>query len=223
MPRVYKELRLTGSNLWYVVGLITTDGCLSNDHRHIDITSKDYQLLKAVKSAASLTNKITDKYNGRGQKSYRIGLANRKFYDFLLSVGLMTNKSLILGPIDVPREYFADFLRGVIDGDGCIRTWIHPTNHGKQWSLRVYSGSRRFLLWLRDMVTQQFSVTGSMHVNDTKANPCWILKYGKMAAREICRRCYYPRCIGLNRKIVLAGKCVNARFGWGRSKTVLNH
>jgi len=223
MPRAYKELHLTGSALWYVVGLITTDGCLSNDHRHIDIISKDYQLLETIKSAAALTNKISDKYNGRGQMSYRIGMANRKFYDFLLAIGLMPRKSRILGPVDVPRGYFTDFLRGVIDGDGCIRTWIHPTNYGCQWSLRVYSGSERFLRWLRDMITQQLHVTGSMHINDFKVNPCWILKYGKMAAREICQQCYYPRCIGLNRKIALARKCVNARSGWGKSKTVLSH
>jgi len=223
MPRAYKELQLTGSNLWYVVGLITTDGCLSGDRRHIDITSKDSQLLKTVKSVASLKNRVTDKYNGRGQKSYRITIGNGIFYDFLLSIGLMPNKSLILGPIDVPRIYFIDFLRGVIDGDGCIRSWIHPTNYGQQWSLRVYSGSERFLRWLRAVITRQLRVTGSMHVNESKVTPCWILKYGKMAAREICRQCYYPRCIGLKRKIYLARKCISAHSGWGKSKTVLNH
>lgn len=223
MPRVYKELRLTGSNLWYVVGIITTDGCLSGDRRHIDITSKDYQLLGTIKSVASLTNKIADKNNGRGQKSYRIAIGNRKFYDFLLSIGLMPKKSLILGSIDVPPRYFVDFLRGVIDGDGCIRSWLHPTNYGRQWSLRVYSGSERFLRWLRVMITEQLKVAGSMHLAKSKVNPYWILKYGKMAAREICRSCYYPRCIGLNRKISSARKCVNAHTGWGQSKTVLNH
>ena len=33
-------------NLAYAVGLITTDGCLSKDGRHIDLTSKDINLLK---------------------------------------------------------------------------------------------------------------------------------------------------------------------------------
>jgi hypothetical protein len=223
MPRIYKELQLTGSDLWYVVGLITTDGSLSCDRRHIDITSKDRQLLKTVKFVASLKNRVTDKWNGRGQKSYHITIGNRKFYDYLMSIGLMPNKSLILGPVDVPPEYFVDFLRGVIDGDGSIRTWTHPTNFGKQWSLRVYSGAERFIHWLRAVIKEQLRVTGSVHVNDTKDNPCWILKYGKMAAREICRQCYYPGCIGLNRKITLARRCVAAHSGWGKSKTVLNH
>ena len=222
MPRVGKEIRLIGPNLWYLVGLIAADGCLSGDRRHIDITSKDYQLLKTIKSAASLTNRVTDKYNGEGQKSYHITIGNRKFYDFLLSVGLMPNKSLRLGPLHVPNDFFVDFLRGVIDGDGSIRSWVHPSNSCKQWSLRIYSGSERFLRWLGEVITNQIRVTGRLHINDSRS-PVWALKYGKMAAREICRQCYYQQCIGLNRKIFLARKCVKAHSGWGRSRTVLNH
>lgn len=35
-----KELNIEGANLWYLVGLITSDGCLSKDGRHVDITAK---------------------------------------------------------------------------------------------------------------------------------------------------------------------------------------
>lgn len=42
----------------YVVGLITTDGCLSKDNRHLDFTSKDIQLLKTFKNILGLKVKI---------------------------------------------------------------------------------------------------------------------------------------------------------------------
>ncbi|MBU0895403.1 MAG: LAGLIDADG family homing endonuclease, partial [Candidatus Omnitrophica bacterium] len=62
MPHKRKDLNITGSNLWYLVGLITSDGCLSSDGRHIDITSKDYELLEKIKMATGITNKIGSKY-----------------------------------------------------------------------------------------------------------------------------------------------------------------
>ena len=58
MPNKRKELKIEGRNLWYLVGLIATDGCLSSDGRHIDITSKDYIFLDEIKREVGITNSI---------------------------------------------------------------------------------------------------------------------------------------------------------------------
>jgi len=219
MSNKRKDLKIEGSNLWYLVGLITTDGCLSKDGRHIDITSKEYAFLQDIKEALGFDNKIGIKYNTQRQKSFHIQIANKNFYDFLVSIGLMPGKSLILKGIDTPNKYFIDFLRGVIDGDGCIRRWIHPSNNAEQWSLRIYSGSEKFIKWLQGITEELLKIKGGIYKEaDTK----WTLKYGKMAAKEIVKRCYYGDCLGLNRKIKLAEKCLGSYRGWSRSKTVLN-
>ncbi len=118
MPAHRKELNIKGSNLWYLVGLITSDGCLSSDGRHIDITSKDYEFLESIKEHFCFTNKICNKYNGIGQLSYHFQLGNCKLYDFLSSIGLSSHKSLTIKAVNVPENYFCDFLRGLIDGEG---------------------------------------------------------------------------------------------------------
>ena len=219
MPNKRKELKIEGANLWYLVGLITTDGCLSSDGRHIDITSKDYEFLQGIKNLIGIENKIGIKYGSKKQKAFRIQIANRNFYDFLLSIGLTQNKSLTLKEINVPNKYFVDFLRGVIDGDGCIRRWIHPSNKREQWSLRIYSGSGAFIKWLKNTIEAFLKIKGKLYrETDTKR----ILKYGKMAAREIAQKCYYKDCFGLSRKIKLAEECLGSYRGWDRSKTVLN-
>ena len=218
MPAHRKELNIKGANLWYLVGLIATDGCLSGDGRHIDITSKEFDFLKTVKESTRISNRITEKYNTKNQKSYHIQIGNKGFYEFLLSIGLTPNKSLTLRNIKVPGDFFADFLRGVIDGDGCIRTWIHPLNKKEQWSLRIYSGSERFINWLKDKIMDYFEVKGKIHYN---SQTVWVLKYGKMAARELARQCYYKDCLTLGRKARLAKACVGSYQGWQRSKTVL--
>lgn len=217
MPQKRKDLKIEGANLWYLVGLIATDGCLCSDGRHIDITSKDFQFLQAIKDTAGIKNRIGTKYNGKNQKCFHIQVGNKNLYEFLLSIGLTQNKSLTLSALDIPNQYFVDFLRGVIDGDGCIRSWIHPTNRGEQWSLRIYSGSKEFIDWLNHTITWLLEVYGKIHKN---GDSVWVLKYGKMAAREIARQCYYKNCFGLERKIKLAQQCLDSYTGWDKSTTV---
>jgi len=217
MPHKRKVLKIKGANLWYLVGLIATDGSLSVDGRHIDITSKDYEFLQEIKNVLGIKNKIGNKYNNKRQRSFHIQITNKNFYEFLLSIGLKPNKSLTLGEIKTPEIYFLDFLRGVIDGDGGMQRWIHNTNKREQWNLRISSGSAKFLEWLQNKITKIIHAKGKFYSNK---QGLFRLKYGKMAARLIARECYYDGCIGLQRKISLAKACINSYRGWNKSKTV---
>lgn len=217
MARQRIALHIKACDLWYIAGLITTDGCLSSDGRHIDITSKNRKFLVDVRKALGVINKIGKKFGMKGYRAYRLQMGNRYLYDFLLSIGLKQRKSLALDKLTVPRQYAHEFVRGVIDGDGCIRRWIHPTNHREQWSLRIYSGSPRFLEWLHRFIETTFGVRGRIHrETETKR----ILKYGKMAARNISRLCYYNGCLCLERKRRLAQACSTSYQGWNKSATV---
>lgn len=217
MPHRRKQLVFENKDLWYFVGLIATDGNLSSDGRHISVTAKDPLFLEALKKSLGLQNKVGMKRNGTGMESFQIQFANRNFYDFLLSIGLTPRKSLTLGELQVPDEWFSDFLRGVIDGDGCIRSWVHPTNGKEQWSLRVYSASLPFMQWLEKMIERKFLVWGRIH---QRGKQMFNLKYGKLAAKQILQHCYYQDCFGLDRKIALANSCVLSAAGWSKSKTV---
>jgi hypothetical protein len=209
--------RLNGRYLWYLIGLITADGCLYKDGRHIEITSKEHAFLVAIKSAVGLKNKIGIKYSGSKRRYYRIQIADKNFYNFLLSVGLMPHKSSIIGKIQVPMLYFADFLRGVIDGDGSIKCWQHPGNNKEQMVLSITSASYSFIAWLNVYIFRLCKVEGRIYKECTGN---WLLKYGKMAAREILQRCYYPGCLGLDRKILKAQQVINSYRGWKKSKLV---
>ena len=218
MPHKRKNLGIKGPKLWYLVGLITSDGCLSSDGRHINITSEDYSFLRGLKKELELANRIGVKNRRRTKQAYQIQLANVNFYNFLLSIGLMQNKSLTLEQVSVPEGYFPNFLRGLIDGDGGMQRWIHPTNKREQWNLRIASGSIKFLEWLQDDIEKIIGVTGRLH----KESPTrFRLKYGKMAARVIVRKCYHEGCFGLERKIALARACIDSYRGWKRSSTIL--
>ena len=60
------------SELAYAVGLITTDGNLSKDGRHISVVSKDVDLLETLRDCLSLENSITPHEGGWGQGAHRL-------------------------------------------------------------------------------------------------------------------------------------------------------
>jgi len=224
MPAHRKELKIEGPNLWYLVGLVTTDGCLLKDGRHIDITSADKRFLARIIASMGLINKIGVKNKGKVNQAYHIQIANKNLYEFFISIGLLPNKSLKLKRLNIPKEFFNDFLRGVIDGDGCLRRWIHPSNNHEQWSLRIFSGSKVFIKWLESSIEELTGCRGRVHTDfsSNRIHELYTLKYGKLAAAGILRGCYYKGAFGLERKSELAHSCCVAPRGWSKSKTIGN-
>jgi hypothetical protein len=83
------------------------------------------------------------------------------FYDFLLDTGLTPNKSLTLGRLNIPGKFFADFLRGCFDGDGCIYGVIDKRwKNSYMYYITFSSASRGFTNWLAESIKQQLPQTG---------------------------------------------------------------
>lgn len=206
------------ADLWYIIGLIVTDGSLSKDGRHINITSKDKDLLVTVKSALCLENKLGLKARGgETEKKYSVlQFGDVAFYRYLESIGIHPKKSLTLEAIDVPDKYFKDFLRGVIDGDGSINTWIHKTNGRPQWCLRIISGAPIFATWIHREIQSQYSVVGKVYTYTFKGkkNPINIVKFGKIATKIILKNTYYAGSLSLKRKLLQAKECLSTEDGW---------
>ena len=80
MTKLRKTLSISKKDLWYLVGLIATDGCLSSDGRHIDITSKDYNLLYKLNDRSALCHKIGIKNKGQKNQAYYLGFSNKNLY-----------------------------------------------------------------------------------------------------------------------------------------------
>ncbi len=200
------------ADLWYVVGLIATDGCISGDGRHVNITSAHRQHLETVRRILGLKIAIGEKRSSpRAAVSHQIQIGSRDLVRFLTALGLTPRKSLTIGPLDVPDDAFADFLRGVIDGDGCIRAWIHPGNGIQQWALKISTASPAFAAWLRSRVEERFHVKGAVHQKRTgRKHPLYDVKFGKLAMKIILRACYYPGSAALERKRDLAVECLRS-------------
>jgi len=209
-------------NLAYVIGLIVTDGSLSSSRRHIIMTSADKDQLetfcsilkispsKYIKPQASsgfTKNKIKSK------QAYKIQIGNKQFYNWLLTIGLKPNKTKTLKSIKIPDKFFPDFLRGWIDGDGSIFTYIdnYTTYKNKTYqNLRLYvqlvSASKSHLKWLQTTIKRLINIKGALSLQHAKRNKqIWRIRYSKKESIKLLNWIYYqPSLPCLKRKYNIA-------------------
>lgn len=189
------------SKLAYAVGLISSDGCLSKDKRHISFTSKDIEQINNFKKCLNLQNiKTGNNYSGAGNLSHKVQFGSVLFYDFLTDIGLMPNKSKIIDELKIPEKYFFDFLRGTFDGDGSTYSyWDKRWRSSFMFYLTFVSASERHIRWIRTTLLERLNVKG--HVSGYGRKATFQLKYAKKEAMEIISKMYYnPRVICLKRK-----------------------
>jgi hypothetical protein len=113
----------------YAIGLLATDGNLSRDGRHLTVTSADPDLLGVLRACLALQANV--RQVGSQGRCYRVQWSDRRFYEWVESIGLSPAKSRTLGALTIPDEYFADFARGCIDGDGSIVVYVDRYHSAK--------------------------------------------------------------------------------------------
>lgn len=210
------------TELAYIVGLLTTDGNLSNDGRHINMRSSDLQLLNTFKKCLHISNKIAQTHNDGFAKRpcYRIQFGNVQFYRWLLKIGLFPNKTYTIRNLRIPNLYFRDFLRGHLDGDGSITTYKDYYNTFKNpeyvyirlWLVFI-SVSKMHMQWIRNTIYKLTLIHGHIYCTKPRAShqvAMWRLKYAKNDSIKLLQWIYYKRNLPcLRRKREIADKVLN--------------
>jgi hypothetical protein len=206
-------------NLAYAVGLLVTDGCLSSNNRTVVLVSKDREILENFKTCLNIENRICDHVSGIGNHYLKIQYGNVQFYDWLLRVGLFQAKSYTIGEIAVPDEFFRDYFRGCIDGDGNIQTYRdeYNTYKGRRYQtqrlfIKIVSASEAHILWLQNKIETLAGVRGFITYAKPRLEnyaPLWGLKFAKKKSIRLIEWMYYSNDIPcLGRKRVIAEKAV---------------
>ena len=154
-------------------------------------------------------------------------------YQDLIKIGMEHRKSNIMQLPDIPKEFFAFFVRGYFDGDGCI-SWNFGYKRNYP-SLRVLfsSGSVRFLTELAGTISKYLSISGG-HIQ--KSDGASNLIFQGAEAMVILNYIYsdlnkapslkYKYGKYLNYKNNLMGprvrKALAVSFGKGRGRSRLN-
>jgi len=208
--------------LAYAVGLIVTDGCLSSDGRHIIMRSSDKQLLETYRKCLDIYHCKIGKTGGSGytnNDSYRVQHGDVQLYRWLRRIGVPKNKTYDIGRLHIPDNIFPDFLRGHLDGDGSITTYLDTYNTFKNpkyiyrrlW-VRFLSANKSHVSWLQEKISTNINVVGRIHTRvpkDANRTNMHILKFGKKDSIKLLEYMYYREDIPcLNRKKTIAEKFI---------------
>lgn len=199
--RVQENLPNWTYDLSYIVGLITSDGSLLREKPRITFTSADFELIKIVKETVERLFDINEcqpyKYNQDGSTFWHYQFTCWKLYYFLKNIGILPNKSKTIKKVNVPNEYFSDFLRGEIDGDGGFYL-----NKGHDiLTTGIFSGSENFIQWLLGKIKSLVMVRGG---SIKKREQCFTLTFGVHDTQKIVKYIYSDNTICLTRKKQIA-------------------
>ncbi len=190
------------SKFAYAIGLLVTDGSLSNDGRHINFTSKDRELVILLKDSLMIDNHIGKKarVSEQEKKYFVIQFGDVLFYSFLCSIGLMPCKSKKLTSINIPDKYFFDFLRGHFDGDGTFYSYWDPRWKSSFMFYTVFvSASEKHIQWLQNKIYGFLKIKG--HINHNFKKTVYELKYAKKESLSLLTKMYYDNKVScLSRK-----------------------
>ncbi len=127
-----------------------------------------------------------------GIEYWRIQFGDVLFYRFLMSIGITPAKSKTIASVAVPDEFFADFLRGYFDGDGCSYSFydsLFPKSY--RFYTSFVSASPQYIDWLRGRLQALADVTG--HLSRTLGKSYVQLKYAKKEAIALSEYMYGKR------------------------------
>jgi hypothetical protein len=105
----------------WMLGLYAADGCIKNNAFSISQSGPSgLELISYIKQKLKIRNKIAV-CKTTGRDSYSIQASSKNVVSDLSNYNIVPRKSLIYEfPENLPQEFLKDFIRGYIEGDGCI-------------------------------------------------------------------------------------------------------
>ena len=186
----------------YAIGLFVTDGCIYSNRKMINFTSKDEEQMKNFTRCLDIKNKVGMKSSGssKEKKYFNLQVGDVTFCDFLNRIGITPRKTKTIGLVDIPSEFFFDFLRGHFDGDGTFYSYWDPRWRSSYMFYTVFvSASEKHILWIREEIFQRLGIKG--HLTKTGDTPMYGIKYAKAESLKLLPKMYYnPEVVCLSRK-----------------------
>lgn len=128
----------------YWLGFLAADGCIHGNYIKIGLNQIDREHLEKFKNFLQASSiKITDYVSKEGYKSSTFSIGCKKMVEDLKKHGIVENKTSILQPPRIKKEFELDWIRGYFDGDGSISYSIK----NNRWQSTCNS-TREVLQWI---------------------------------------------------------------------------
>jgi hypothetical protein len=171
----------------YFLGLMATDGCV-RECGYTSFVSLDECSVSFVRDFVSPSAPIRREATKAGNSAFRWSIWSVTLVQLLATYGIHPRKSLTIPFPDqaIPEPMMWDYLRGVLDGDGCV---------DKKGRVSFASGSAAFALGLLGF----FSAHG-WNASLYEGRRCWQVGLNVRSSREFGNRIYRADCPHLGRK-----------------------
>lgn len=185
----------------YFLGILFADGYNNYDKNNVRLSLQegDIQILNDLKA---LLYKNNDKPLGRSKKEncndlLYLDLTNKHISNKLKELGMIQNKTFFITFPEIPRNLYNHFIRGYMDGDGCINHYLLKGKYFK-CQLRML-GTLEFLQKVQSIINENNSTTGSIR----KRGNIYELAYSSMnQVIKACNYIYKDSNIQLQRKYI---------------------
>ena len=186
----------------YWLGFLYADGCVDSEGNRIEVhlALKDVEHLEKFRQFLHLENPIRTGKNKEGNYFCHLSVRNKHMWNSLINVGCYPVKSLTL---EFPKiEYFENknlikhFLRGYVDGDGCLCTY--KATNGSTRTVLSMVGTENFLKRVNEICWNKGRIRNKSSKN--WENKAFDLDFSDVPSRRIARILYEDATIYLERK-----------------------
>lgn len=190
----------------YLLGLMLTDGSLRRDQPQITLTQhKDYfwfihRLFRdEIAPMAGY---------GRDRECRTVSVVSEPLYTALIQKGVIPNKTYEFGEDQaellwnsVPKELKYDLVRGILDGDGCVR-FFNQNNKGQTFSCNItFLGAPALLKKIQGWLTTDLAYTPKIHPHVASGTVCRMsitnpgvgLEYASRSCRNLVLPYGHPK------------------------------
>lgn len=177
VPQNYFDINEKFFSKWspemaYVLGLIITDGCISQTGT-ISLCINDRDLLEKVKIVMGSYHPI--KYYGHQEGLYSFNFAREKLVADLNRLGISSKKSLNVTFPHIPDAFLSDFIRGVFDGDGSV--FFEKRSPKSPLKSSFVSGSNSFIEILENKLQELGMPPRKIYEQKTKNAVSYMIRY----------------------------------------------
>lgn len=173
----------------YFLGLMMSDGSVHKNGFYLKM--KDEDIIVKFKEVLCYDGPV--KHDEIPYYSYKIQVYSQKMVKDLINLGCTPNKTHTLVFPTLPDSLVRHFIRGYMDGDGCIRV---GKNEGANY-FDITSASYGFLLSLKPIIESHVNYIG---ISKEKKYDVWHLRCGGKQVKQLLDWLYQDSTVYLQRK-----------------------
>lgn len=184
----------------YWLGFLMADGMISKDlsRLYILLGEKDECILEAFKKDIGSDALIKDRTGGFGTHCKELTICNKSMCADLIYHGIVprkTGKETL--PDTIPPELIRHFIRGFMDGDGCVR---RGSKYASSLVLDFAGTSYNIFHSIHDYFVSQNIIEHDIKISKETNSKCMHLNYYSSNATKVLDHLYENATIYLQRK-----------------------